>query len=552
MVEKKLPHKQVITFKAQWFFLLAALISLINYCYELQYLVNIPFADDYIAILGKYAEYRKADSLSATLAVLFSPHNIHYTILTNLMVGIFAWFEAPVNFFWLPALGMFARLLSFWLVIWIISHIKIGKYELSLVALCGALFFFQPRAWQGTHFVSMTLYGNLPWLFGFLAIAIANSKIFGFGKLCGAILCSVIAALAGTPGIPTILFVAFLIILRSSNLTYRVVVCVSTIVILSTFAYLLSISIAGSAAETDLLDRFQDASLLARFIGLVIFLCKLLGGYWTADHTLAMALGAFALGITCFLTVYFFLKKYFGVVTLILFSISASIMVSIGRYSAEESLAFQWRFFTFTEVYWLVLIVSSLAIASTIKHPFFKHLLPVACFMALLYTSISHYSTTPKMESFGRFQEREIVELAIGLDGIYEGFWLGPITTAAALKYEGSTGYSFEQSMSEYTKAESISSCSKPNPKIRSYDFDVIAGDKFDADYVQLRAVLSGSQISECHFLACYHDVSSSFDATVYQDQSSEQHENRKYIVTAVVDRKYQYRVNQLRCAFHP
>lgn len=538
--------------KAQWFFFLAALISLINYCYELQYLVNIPWADDYIAILGKYAQYQEANSLSETLAVLFSPHNIHYTVWTNFVVGIFAWVEAPVNFYWLPALGMLVRLFSFWVAIWIISNIKIGRDELSLVALCGALFFFQPKAWNGTHFATMTLYGNLAWLFGFLAIAVANSRVLTLGKLCGAILLSAMAALAGTPGIPTILFIALLVFLRRPNMTNRVVVSVSAAVILLIFAYLLSVSAAESAAEINLRDRFQDTGLLVRFIGLAVFFFQLLGGYWTAHETSALLLGIFGSGITCVLLVHFFLKKDYAVVILILYSINSSLMVSIGRFSAAEELAFHWRFFTFTEIYWLVLIISSLAFASTAKHPAFKKAVSAAAIMALFYTSISHYNTTPEMESFIRLQEREIVELAIGLDGLYDGFWLGPAFTALALKHAGSTGYSFEQSMSEYTKAESITSCSESILKIMHNDFEVIAGERFDAAYVQLQAILMDSQISECRFLACDDDASFSFEATISQDQSSEPYERDKYVVTAVVDKKYQKSVNQLRCAVHP
>jgi hypothetical protein len=83
-------------------------------------------------------------------------------------------------------------------------------------------------------------------------------------------------------------------------------------------------------------------------------------------------------------------------------------------------------------------------------------------------------------------------------------------------------------------------------------DFEVIAGDKFDAAYVQLQAVLRDSQISECRFLACNDDASFSFDAAIYHDQSSVPHEKDKYVVTAVVDKKYQKSVNQLRCAVHP
>jgi hypothetical protein len=535
--------------KAQWFFLLAALISLINYCYELQYLVNIPITDDYLALLDKYAKYQEANSLGESLAVLFSPFNIHYTILTNLIVGILAWLEAPVNFYWLAALGMLVRLLSFWVAIWIISHIKIERDKLSLVALCGALFFFQPKAWQSTHWVLMTLYGNLPWLFGFLAIAVANSRILTFGKLCAAILLSAMAALAGTPGIPTILFVALLIFLRSSNMSSRVVVSVSTVVILLIFAYLMSVSAAESTAEINLRDRFQDTSLLIRFIGLAVFFFQLLGGYWTTLETPALILGIFGSGITCLLLVHFFLRKDFGVVILILYSINASLIVSIGRFGANEKLAFEWRFFTFTEIYWLVLIISSLAFASTAKHPAFKKVIPVAAIMALLYTSISHYNTTPEMESFSRTLEREIVELAIGQDGLFEDFWLGPAFTAIALKHNGSTGYNFEQSMSEYTKAEPITSCSESIFKIMDNDFDILAGDKFDPAYVKLQAFLRGSQVSECRFLACDDDASFSFDATIYQDQSSEPREKDKYIVTAVIDKKYQKSVNQLRCA---
>jgi hypothetical protein len=530
-------------------FLFAASISLINYFYQLQYIVNIPYADDYILILGKYAEYQQADSAKETLAILFAPHNVHYTILINIVVGILAWLEAPVNFFWLSALGMLARLLSFWLVIFIISSIKMERRHLSLIAFCSALFFFQPKAWQATHFVTMTLYGNLPWLFGFLAIAVANSKALSFGKVCGAILLSLIAALAGTPGIPAIIFIALLVILRSSNSVYRVTACVSAAVICLTFAYLLSVS---SHAEIDLGDSFQGASLLVRSVGLAGFFFQLLGGYWTTHEILATILGIAGFSLTCLLSVHFLLKKYFGVVILTLFSINASLMVSIGRYSANGSLAFEWRFFTFTEIYWLVLIVSSLAFASTIKYSVFKKVLPVASVIAMLYTYTSHVSNTTEMALFSKLQEREVVELAIGYDGLYEGFWLGPAFTELALKYAGSPSYSFEQSMSEYTKAESMSSCSDSKFKISPNDFDVIAGDQFDAAYVKLKAVLTGSEITNCHFLACDDSASFSFDATVNRDQSLEQHKNKKYIVTAVIDRKYQKSVNQLRCTTHP
>jgi hypothetical protein len=315
------------------------------------------------------------------------------------------------------------------------------------------------------------------------------------------------------------------------------------------FAYLLSISAAESAAEINLQDRFQDTSLAIRLIGLVVFFFQLIGGYWTTLETPAFILGIFGIGTTCFLLVHFFLKKYFSVVILILYSVNASLIVSIGRYSANQHAAFEWRFFTFTEIYWLVLIISALAFVSSTKHPAFKKVIPVAVIMALLYTSISHYKTTLEMKSFSRAQEKEIVDLAIGHDGLFEDYWLGPAFTAIALQRHGSAGYSFEQSMSEYTKAELITSCSASNLKIVHNDFDIIAGDKFDAAYVKLQAVVGNLQISECRFLACDDDASFSFSATVYEDQSLAE---KKYIVTAVVDKKYQNLVNQLRCAVHP
>ena len=121
-----------------------------------QYAVNIPYVDDYDAILGYILQFRNADFWVKVQSLLL-PHNEHIMIMTRIASWLNISFGNTVNFYWLILIGNCLLLLQLWLLyqLFCISERTSPIYFFLVI-----LVFLNPQ-YSPTSFWAMALWSNI-------------------------------------------------------------------------------------------------------------------------------------------------------------------------------------------------------------------------------------------------------------------------------------------------------------------------------------------------------------------------------------------------------
>lgn len=121
-----------------------------------QYAINMPYIDDYDAILGYLLQFREAD-LTTKLQSLFLPHSEHIMVMTRLVSWLNYGLTANINFYWLVIIG---NGLLVWQLLLLYRLFDSSNRLSPLYFFLVILVFLNPQ-YSATSFWTMALWSNI-------------------------------------------------------------------------------------------------------------------------------------------------------------------------------------------------------------------------------------------------------------------------------------------------------------------------------------------------------------------------------------------------------
>lgn len=144
-------------FSKNWLLIGFTLAYIAWYFYYLsQYAINMPYIDDYDAILGYVLQFREAD-LTTKLQSLFLPHNEHIMVMTRLAGWLNYGLTGHISFYWLLMIGNGLLVLQLLLLYRLFDYLnRFSSFYFFLVVLV----FLNPQ-YSPTSFWAMALWSNI-------------------------------------------------------------------------------------------------------------------------------------------------------------------------------------------------------------------------------------------------------------------------------------------------------------------------------------------------------------------------------------------------------
>jgi len=256
-----------------WLYWLIALTPIVIFFGMVwKYALNIPFLDDYDAVLGFLVKYFDASTLAQKFHLIFAQHNEHRIVFNKLIELAQIYAHGVTDFRQLIFIGNIGLIGIFAVLYFSLGRIK----NQILVFIPVSFLLFQPQYWENIHWAMASLQNFHVLFFAFISIFLVSKREKSFFSL--GIIFAVLATF--TQGNGMFVFPVGVAILLYQKRYNSLLIWIFTMIICVGFYFRNYIQPAQHPSiVTAFLNPFQTISYFFSFIGSSVGFGKFLSPY---------------------------------------------------------------------------------------------------------------------------------------------------------------------------------------------------------------------------------------------------------------------------------